>query len=58
MLTGSANVGDSLSVLDTLVYKEKKYTMDEMLAAIDADWVGYEEMREHCINDVPKLRQR
>ena len=54
MLTGSANVGDSLAVLDTLVYKEKKYTMDEMLAAIDADWVGYEEMREHCINDVPK----
>ena len=35
MLTGSANVGDSLAVLDTLVYKEKKYTMDEMLAAID-----------------------
>lgn len=54
MLAGSANVGDSLAVLDTLVYKEKKYTMDEMLAAIDADWVGYEEMREHCINDVPK----
>ena len=54
MLTGSANVGDSLAVLDTLVYKEKKYTMDEMLKAIDADWVGYEAMREHCINDVPK----
>ena len=28
--------------------------MDEMLAAIDANWVGCEEMREQCINDVPK----
>jgi len=54
MLAGSANTGDSMSVIDTLVFKDKKYTMDELITALDADWVGYENMRQTCINDVPK----
>ncbi len=43
-----------MAVIDTLVYKEKKYTMDELMTALDADWVGYENMQQTCINKVSK----
>ena len=54
MLAGSANVGDSLGVIDTLVYKEHKITMDELLKALNDNWEGHENLRQMCINDVPK----
>lgn len=54
MLAGSANTGDSMAVIDTLVFKEKKFTMDQLIQALDADWEGYEPMRQLCINKVPK----
>ena len=46
---GGVNTGDSLSAIKELVYDQKKYTMAELLAALDADWVGYEQMREDFI---------
>ena len=46
---GGVNTGDSLSAVKELVYDQKKYTMAELLAALDADWVGYEQMREDFI---------
>ena len=54
MMSGSANTGDSLAVIDKLIYQDKKVTWDEMLTAIDADWEGYERLRQLCINGVPK----
>ncbi len=54
MITGSANTGDSLAVIDSLVYRNKKVTMDELMKALDADWVGYETLQQMCINEVPK----
>ena len=42
---GGVNTGDSLAAVKTLVYDQKKYTMDQLLTALDADWNGYEEMR-------------
>ena len=46
---GGVNTGDSLSAVKELVFDRKKYTMAELLAALDADWVGYEQMREDFI---------
>lgn len=46
---GGVNVGDSLYAVKKLVYDEKKYTMTELLRALDADWVGYEDMRQDFI---------
>ena len=46
---GGVNTGDSLSAIKELVYDQKKYTMAELLAALDADWVGYEDMRSDFI---------
>ncbi len=46
---GGVNAGDSLSAVKELVYDREKYTMAELLTALDADWVGYEAMREDFI---------
>lgn len=50
---GGVNTGDSLAAVKTLVFDEKKYTMAELLTALDADWEGYEDMRADFIA-VPK----
>lgn len=47
---GGVNVGDSLMAIKKLVFEEKKYTMAELLAALDADWAGYDEMRRDFMN--------
>ena len=46
---GGVNTGDSLCAVKKLVFDEKKYTMTELLTALDADWVGYEDMRQDFI---------
>lgn len=42
---GIVNVADSLAAVKKLVYEEKKYSMAQLMDALDADWQGYEEMR-------------
>ena len=54
MLAGSANTGDSLGVIDTLVFREKRVTWDELMDAIDHDWAGYDRLHQMVINEVPK----
>ncbi|MDY6932747.1 MAG: pyruvate formate lyase family protein [Spirochaetota bacterium] len=39
------DTGDCLAAVKKLVYDEKKYTMAELVTALDANWVGYENMR-------------
>ncbi|NLV49106.1 MAG: hypothetical protein GXY20_00255 [Clostridiales bacterium] len=42
---GMVNVGDSLAAIKKLVFEDKKYTLAQLEAALDADWVGYEDMQ-------------
>ena len=42
---GIADTGDSLWAIKRFVYDEKKYTMDQVISALDANFVGWEEMR-------------
>ena len=37
---------DSLAGVKYWIYDKKKYTMEQLLKALKADWEGYEEMRE------------
>ena len=46
---GSTNLIDSLSVIRQFVYEEKHCTMAELLAALDADWKGYEDLRTEIL---------
>jgi len=41
---GIADAGDSLYAIKKLVFDEKKYTMETLLAALDADFEGYAEL--------------
>ncbi len=43
---GGVNTGNALYAIQQLVFEQKKYTMDQLMDALDADWNGYEEMQE------------
>ena len=44
MINSIANVTDSLYVIKKLVFEEKKFNFRTLLAAVDANFVGYEEV--------------
>jgi formate C-acetyltransferase len=46
---GVADMANSLAMIRKLVFEEKKYTLAEICAALDADWVGYEELRQAAL---------
>ena len=45
MYLGITNVIDSLCVVKQFVFDEKLFQMSELIAALKADWQGYEDMR-------------
>lgn len=51
---GLADVADSLAAIKYFVYDKKKYSMDEILTAMDKNFVGYEEMRQELSTKAPK----
>ena len=50
---GGVNAGNGLYAIKKLIFDEKKYTMAQLLEALDADWVGYEDMQQD-FRDQPK----
>lgn len=52
--TGIADLADSMAAIKKLVYEDKKLTMDELIKAVEADFEGYEDIRQMLINDAPK----
>lgn len=51
---GLADVADSLAAIKKLVFEDKTLTMDRLLKAMEADFVGYEDVHEMVMNKVPK----
>ena len=47
---GSTNLIDSLCIIKQFVYDEKICTMETLLAALDADWKGHEELRAQILH--------
>ena len=47
---GKVDAVDALIGIKKLVFEDKRYTMEEVLKALRADWEGYEEMRREFIN--------
>ena len=45
---------DCLIAVKKFIYDEKKYTMDELMTALKANWEGYEVMRQEFLN-APKF---
>jgi pyruvate formate-lyase/glycerol dehydratase family glycyl radical enzyme len=50
LAVGIANLGDMMSAIDYLVYQRKDTTWDELLAALQADWKGYEKLHQACVS--------
>ncbi len=42
---GVADVADSLAALDEVVFRKKRYTLEEVVEALKADFVGYQRMQ-------------
>lgn len=57
---GQADIINSVAAVKTLVYDEKKITMDELVKALDANFEGYEGLQKLCLaapkygNDDPR----
>jgi pyruvate-formate lyase len=47
---GGINVANSLSAIQKLIFDDGKYTMDQLLEALRANWEGYEVMRQDFLN--------
>ena len=53
-VAGLADTADSLGVIERLIFREKKVTWDELIKALKANWKGNDNLRQLCINSVPK----
>ena len=54
IFAGLATYADSMAAVKKLVYDDKKYTLTELKAALDANWEGFEKMHRDCLN-APKF---
>ena len=50
---GLGVVANSLAAVDALIFREKILSFEELSKALDADWIGYESLREKALA-VPK----
>ena len=53
--TGLADLADSMMVVRKVVFEEKKLSMSELCNVIDANYEGYENIRQMFINTIPKF---
>ena len=51
---GMINVANSLAAVKKLVFEEKRFTMETLFKAIEANWEGYEEIHKLC-REAPKF---
>lgn len=56
-IIGFATVIDSLAAINTLVYKEKKLTLNQLMDAVAANFEDQEDLRQLCLN-CPKYGDR
>ena len=54
-ISAPANLADSLAAIDTLVFREKKITMAQLIAALDRDFKDAEPLRQLLLNGAPKF---
>ncbi len=52
---GITNLGDSLHVVDQLVFREGRITLPELADILMGDWAGHEPLRQECLHRVGKF---
>lgn len=53
-MCGQANTADAIAAVDTLVFREKAITMEELMEALHNDFAGNEKLRQMLLNKAPK----
>lgn len=48
--TGLATYADSMAAIKRLVFDDRKYTLTQLCEGLKADFVGYEQMHQDCLN--------
>jgi choline trimethylamine-lyase len=48
--SGIADIGDSLAAIKKIVFEDKKFSMDALCKALDADFAGYETLRRELLS--------
>ena len=54
IFAGLATYADSMAAIKKLVFDDKKYTLEQLKQALDANWEDFEAMRNDCLN-APKF---
>ncbi len=54
IMLGPTNAADGMTAIKKLVFDDKKLTMDQLLTAMDANWVGHEDVHQMVLN-APKF---
>ncbi len=54
----SANAADALAAVKQFVFNEQSLSADELLSALEADFAGYEELRQRLARQAPKVGDR
>lgn len=54
ILAQVGNAADGLAAIKKLIYEDQVLTWDELVAAIKANYVGYERLRQRLLNRAPK----
>ena len=52
---GPITTGDALAAIETLVYNERRLSLDALLSGLRADFEGQEDLRQMLINRAPKF---
>jgi pyruvate-formate lyase len=54
ILAQVANSADGLAAIRELVYEQRSVLWEDLVAAVRADWAGYEPLRQRILHRVPK----
>ncbi len=50
IFAGLGTYVDSMTAIKKLVYDDKKYTIAQIKEAMDANWIGFEQIHKDCLN--------
>ncbi len=54
-MEGLTTLLDSLLAIRVLVYEERRVSLPELIAVLDDDWAGHEDLRQYCLRQLPKF---
>jgi pyruvate-formate lyase len=54
ILAEVGNAADGLAAIQKLIYEDRTLTWDELIAALEADYVGFESLRQRLLRRTPK----